>query len=117
MADARQLSVASVARRLALPVAAGGNAMEAPVTGAQVSDLLSYVMAEGRQGDVWITIQVHPNIVAVAELVGLAAIIVAAGFEPEDDTVVRAEEEGIPLLTSTESAFVLAGKLYQMGVR
>jgi hypothetical protein len=117
MADAGQLSVGSVAQRLALSVAAGGNAMEAPVTGAQVSDLLSYVMAQGRQGDIWITIQVHPNIVAVAELVGLAAIIIAGGFEPEDDTVARAEEEGIALLRSTKSAFVLAGELYQMGVR
>ena len=74
-------------------------------------------MAHGREGQVWITIQTHPNIVAVAALAGLAAIVLAHGVRPEEDTVVRAEEEGMPLLLSAESAYVLAGKLYELGVR
>jgi len=87
------------------------------ISGAQVSDLLSYVMAEGRRGQVWITIQTHPNIVAVAGLAGMHAIIVAGGFEPEPETVARAEEEEIGLFTSPETAYTLAGRLYELGVR
>jgi predicted transcriptional regulator len=87
------------------------------IAGAQVSDLLSYVMAEGKRGQVWITIQTHPNTVAVAALAGMHAIIVAGGFEPEPETVARAEEEDIALLTSGETAYTLAGKLYELGVR
>ena len=47
----------------------------------------------------------------------LSAVLIAGGFEPEEETVARAEEEGIVLLTSAETAHVLAGKLYELGVR
>ena len=87
------------------------------ISGAQVSDLLSYVMAEGKRGQVWITIQTHPNIVAVAGLAGMHAIFVAGGFAPEPETVARADEEEIGLFTSAETAYTLAGRLYELGVR
>ncbi|MBM3497800.1 MAG: serine kinase [Armatimonadetes bacterium] len=90
---------------------------EALIAGAQVSDLLSYVMAEGQRGQVWVTIQTHPNIVAVAGLAGMHAIIIAGGFEPEPETIARAEEEGMGLFTSAQTAYLLAGKLYELGVR
>ena len=117
MADGAYGTVADVVERLGLSVRAGDAGLQDAVTGAQVSDLLSYVMAQGRAGHVWVTIQTHPNVVAVAALANLSAIMVAAGFEPEEETVMRADEENIPLLSSHESAFVLAGKLYEMGIR
>jgi predicted transcriptional regulator len=117
MAEAGGVTVADAVERLGLTVRAGDAGLGQVVRGAQVSDLLSYVMAQGKAGCFWITIQTHPNIVAVAALTGLSAIAVAAGFEPEEETIGRAEEESIPLLTSEQSAFVLAGKLYEMGVR
>jgi predicted transcriptional regulator len=91
--------------------------LDGEIAGAQVSDLLSYVMAEGRRGQVWITIQTHPNIVAVAGLAGMHAIVIAGGFEAEAETIARAEEEEMGLFTSPENAFTLAGKLYELGVR
>jgi hypothetical protein len=91
--------------------------LDEEIGGAQVSDLLSYVMAEGKRGQVWITIQTHPNIVAVAGLAGMHAIVVAGGFGPEPETIARAEEEEIGLFTSAETAYSLAGKLYELGVR
>ena len=39
------------------------------------------------------------------------------GFEAEDDTVARAEDEGIPLLCSPAGAYELAARLHAMGVR
>ncbi len=118
MTNAPERSVAAIADRLGLTVRAdSSDGFVGPVTGAQVSDLLSYVMSEGKPGNLWITIQIHPNIVAVAELASLSGIIIAGGFQPEEETIVRAEEEGIALFTSQKSAFVLAGELYQLGVR
>ncbi len=46
------------------------------VLGAYVSDLLSDVMGNSKKGDVWITLQIHLNIVAVAGHAGLAGIII-----------------------------------------
>lgn len=111
------ITVAEAAQHLGLTVRAGERSLEAVITGAQVSDLLSHVMAIGKAGHFWITNQSHANIVAVAALARLSAILVAAGFEPEEEAVIRAEEEEIPLLTSAESAYTLAGRLYELGVR
>jgi predicted transcriptional regulator len=111
------VTVADVIERLGLQAAAGAEEAGAEVTGAQVCDLLSHVMAQGRTGHVWITIQTHANIIAVAALAKLAAVIIAGGFVPEEETIMRAEEEGVPLLLSGEKAYTLAGQLYEMGVK
>ena len=84
--------------------------------GGYVSDLLSDVMANARTGDIWITLQVHQNIVAVATLKELAAIIIIGGRQPERQTLAKAEEESIPILLSELTAFEVAGRLYQMGI-
>ena len=111
------VTVAEMMERLGLQAAAGAEATAGEVTGAQVCDLLSHVMAQGRAGQVWITIQTHANIIAVAALAKLAAVVVAGGFEPEEETIMRADEEGVPLLLSGAKAYTLAGQLYEMGVR
>lgn len=117
MAEAGQVTVAKAVESLGLTVAAGGSALDQVVTGALVCDLLSHVMANGRPGQIWLTIQTHPNVVAVAALARLAAILVVGGFAPEPETEARADEEGIALLTSREDAYALAGRLYDLGVR
>jgi predicted transcriptional regulator len=77
---------------------------------------LSNVIAYSKKGDVWLTIQVHSNIVAVAVLKELAAIIIVQGREPADDTIQKAKEESIPILISKLSTFELVGKLYELGI-
>lgn len=111
------ITVADAVEALDLTVLAGGENLTRPITGAICSDLLSFVMAGAEGGDCWITVQTHPNIVAVAALGHLPAIIIASGFEAEDDTVARAEDEGIPLLCSPAGAYELAARLHAMGVR
>jgi hypothetical protein len=116
MTEGTGITVKGAVARLALTVCAGVPT-DAPISGAVVSDLLSYVMAHGKRGDVWVTIQTHSNIVAVAALAGMAAVVIADGNEPAEDTLGRAEEEGIVLLRSEEAAFTLAGRLWESGVR
>ena len=59
--------------------------------------------------------QVHVNIVAVAVLKELAAIIIVNGRRPAEDTVRKAIEEQVPILSSTLPAFEVIGKLYFLG--
>jgi len=91
--------------------------LDREVGGAYVSDLLSDVIAHARAGDVWITLQLHENIVAVACMKELAGIIIINDREPGPATLYSAEEEGIPIMVSELSAFELAGELYQFGLR
>ena len=83
------------------------------VTGCYISDLLSDVMAHAAEGDVWVTLQTHPNIAAVAVLRNLAGIIITNDRSPEAETLKKADEEGIPLAVSAQSTFEVGGILYQ----
>ncbi len=87
------------------------------VKGAYVSDMLSDVMGNSKEGFLWITIQVHLNIVAVASLKELAGIILVNNRGPAEDTLKKAIEENIPVMTTPLPAFDLAGRLYSLGLR
>lgn len=106
-----------VIEKLGLSQRAGGSAEGIEVTGGYSSDLLSDVMGHASSGHIWVTIQVHQNIVAVAILLGLAAIVIAGGAEPDEKTIEKANEEGIRILTTPTKAYEVAGKLYALGIR
>lgn len=87
------------------------------VSSGYASDLLSDVLAHAPEGCVLVTIQVHLNVIAVSVHAGLAAVIFASGRSPEEQVRKKAVEERIPLYTSTDSTFDIAGKLYALGLR
>lgn len=98
-------------------IACAASAIVREVRGGYASDLLSDTMGNSRQGDLWVTMQKHVNIVAVAQLKGLAGIVVVNGRQPEEAAVARAEEEHIPIIVTELPAFDVAGILYDRGVR
>lgn len=112
-----QVKVRDIVNELECEVAAGRGWLDNQVSFGYSSDLLSDVMAGAGPGDVWVTVQIHQNIVAVASLTGVSAIIVAGGANPAHETVLKADEEGIPLLTTSKPSFEVAGMLYHMGIR
>jgi predicted transcriptional regulator len=81
------------------------------------SDLLSCVMAGASHKSIWITLQAHTNIVAVAALLELSAVIITEGAIPDQITLDKAKDEGIILLSSKERTFTVVGKLWEMGIR
>jgi hypothetical protein len=111
---AGDMNLGTIVEALQLVVKSGGNRLGVEVRGGYVGDLLSDVMANSREGDLWITRQVHQNIVAVASLKDLAGIILVRGAEPADDTLEKAVRENIPLLTTDMAAFETAGRIYGM---
>jgi predicted transcriptional regulator len=102
--------------RFNLQVAAGKNALDRQIQGGYCGDLLSDVMANAPTGCIWLTVQTHPNIVNVAVLHEMAAIVLSGGHTPDQETIDRANEEGIPLLIWPYSAYDLAGKAVEAGL-
>jgi predicted transcriptional regulator len=111
------MTLADLVQNLDLTVSAGTQDLGREVTGGYVSDLLSDVIANARDGDVWITLQLHQNIIAVAFLNNLAGIIIVNGRQPEDATIKKAEEQGVVVMCSSLPTYEVAGRLYQLGVR
>jgi len=114
MTETSPLDLSTLVRALRLQVRSGADRLDRRVRGGYVGDLLSDVMGNSQEGDVWITRQVHPNIVAVASLKDLAAIVLVNGSEPAPETLNKAMAEGIPVLLAKESAFAVAGRVYAL---
>lgn len=81
------------------------------ITGAYIGDLLSWVMGRARSGDAWITIMSNRNIVAVATLADTACVILAEGVQPDEGVAELAQQKGINLLLSPDSAYDTALRL------
>lgn len=85
-------------------------------SGGYASDLLSCVMAGAKPGNLWITLQAHINIVAVASLTDIAAIIITEGATPEADVIEKANSQGVTLLSSQLGSYQVAGQLWDLGL-
>lgn len=81
------------------------------------SDLLSIVMNKAQSESVWLTVQTHKNIVAVAKMTDIGAIVVCDGFTPDADTIESARKENIALLKSEDGIFALSGRLSVLGIK
>ena len=86
-------------------------------TGGYSSDLLSCVMAGAKKGNIWITLQAHLNIVAIAALNEIAAIIITENARPDSASIAKANEQGVTLLSTDQPTYQVNGKLWQMGIR
>lgn len=107
------MNVRELVETFNLTKVAGKIAPDRDIKGGYCGDLLSEVMGNARAGCVWLTVQTHQNIVAVAVLKEMAAIVIAGGGSPSPEAVEKADAENIPILTSSMSSFELAGKIYR----
>ena len=110
------VNVKEFAERFNLHVAAGPKGLQRQIQGGYCGDLLSDVMANAPTGCIWLTVQTHQNIVNVAVLHEMAAVIFAGGRAPDPETIDRANQEGIPLLLWSASAYDLAGQAFAAGL-
>lgn len=108
------MTVQELVDTMGLTVFCGKENLNREIKGGYSSDLLSDVMGFAREGQVWITLQTHKNVLAIASLKELAAILLVKGNKPEDDMLEQAIEEGIPVLGTEEQTFETTGKVYQL---
>ena len=87
------------------------------IESAYVCDLLSQVLAGAKSDSIWITVQSHMNIIGVAVMASISAIIVCEGHDIPGNVIEKADEEHVALFTSNDNAFMLSGKLYGHGIR
>ncbi|HNZ10220.1 MAG: DRTGG domain protein [Deltaproteobacteria bacterium ADurb.Bin151] len=108
------MKIEDLVQALQLEVKCGKDYLNREVTGGYTGDLLSDVMGNAREGYIWITRQVHQNIVAVASLKELAGIILINSCQPAPDTLEKAEAEKIPVMVSGLPAFEISGQIYNL---
>ena len=81
---------------------------DAEISGGYCGDLLSWVMGRAREGQVWITIMTNINIVAVASLSEVSAILLTENSEIDISVIEKAKEQGINILRTAMSSYEAA---------
>ena len=81
------MTVRELATQLKLEVCCGAAGLDKEIKGGYTSDLLSDVMGNAREGNIWITLQTHKNIM---------------------------EAEGIPMLRTSRQTFEMTGEIYEL---
>lgn len=90
------------------------NDIDREITDVYIGDLLSVVMSRCEEGNVWVTVQTHMNIVSVADLNDVACIIIAGGTQVEDSLIQKADECGVCILSSEMESYELAWNLHEV---
>ncbi len=110
------MKLSQIIEKFNLKVVCDANNLDVEVNNGYVSDLLSDVLGNSEEDDLWITLQIHPNIVAIASMKGLSGIVIINAREPEEETVKKAQEKGVTIMVSQMTAFELSGRLYALGL-
>lgn len=111
------MKLRELVKELDLDVLVGEKLLDRDVTGGYAGDLLSDVLTNSDKGNIWVTMQIHINILAVASTKGLSGIIIANGRRPPSETLEKAEEKKMPILVSPLSTYIIGGRLYELGIR
>jgi hypothetical protein len=111
------MTLAKLIEQLDLKVYTGRNELTRPISGGYASDLLSDVLAHGQKDQLWVTLQIHPNIIAVAAFKELAAIVLVNGREPAAATIELAQKERVSIIGTPLTAFEFVGRVYGLGIQ
>jgi predicted transcriptional regulator len=108
------MKITDIIPALDLKIISGHDGLSNEIKGCYVSDLLSDVMGNAKEGQIWITLQTHQNIIAIASLKDISAIILVKGSLPETDTIEKSNTENIPVLCTNLDTFSIAGRLFDL---
>ena len=108
------MKVQELVDKLGLKVLSGANGLDREIDGCYISDLLSDVMGNAMEGNIWITLQTHKNVMAVASLKEMACIILVKNLVPNDETIEQSNEEDLPILQTNLPTYEIAGLVYNL---
>ncbi|MDC0584257.1 DRTGG domain-containing protein [Bacteroidales bacterium] len=108
------MKVSTLVKKLDLKVISGHEGLEREITGGYVSDLLSDVMGKGDEGDIWVTLMAHINVMAVASLKEMSAVVLINGITPDQKVIDKSNEEQIPILSTNLPTYEITGQIYNV---
>ena len=109
------MNISEICTALDLDVICRGDGAR-EIEGVIVGDLLSHVLGEARENWLWITIQVHLNVSAVAVLKELPFLILTSNRMPQEDLRAKCDEENIALATTPLSSYDLCCRLCRLRI-
>ena len=102
--------VKDLVEKLELKILVEGD-LEREITGGYCGDLLSWVMGRAKAGDCWFTVMGNINAIGVCVLADCSCIVLCENATLDDNAKMRAEIQGVSILSSEENSYTLATKL------
>ena len=110
------MKVNEIVKPLEAEIVVEGDINQNEIKGGYCGDLLSDCIAHASEGSVWVTIHSHPNIVAVAVLVGMPCIVITNFQEIDSQTIEKARKENITLLRTSLTSYQAVAVLSRCGI-
>ncbi len=107
------MTVKDLCEKLELKILVEGD-LDRAVAGGYCGDLLSWVMGRAQSGDCWFTVMGNINAIAVAVLADCACIVLTENAPLDDDAKMRAEMQGVTVLSTEENSYKMANKLGEL---
>ena len=104
------MTVKDLVEKLELKILVEGD-LEREITGGYCGDLLSWVMGRAKAGDCWFTVMGNINAIGVCVLADCSCIVLCENATLDDNAKMRAEMQGVSILSSEENSYTLATKL------
>ena len=108
------MKVNELVEKLNLKVLSGEKGLDREIDGCYISDLLSDVMGNAMDGNIWITLQTHKNVMAVASLKAMSCSILVKNLMPNDETIEQSNDEDLPILQTNLPTYEIAGLVYNL---
>ena len=108
------MKVKELVEKLNLKVLSGEKGLDREIDGCYISDLLSDVMGNAMEGNIWITLQTHKNVMAVASLKEMSCIILVKNLVPNDETIEQSNDDDLPILQTNLPTYEVAGLVYNL---
>jgi predicted transcriptional regulator len=110
------LKLKDVKEILDAEIIVGTEKLDMEVKTAFGADLMSDVLAFAKAGSLLLTGLTNSQVIRIANVMDIAAIILVRGKKPPIETINLAKEFKIPLLTTKYILFETAGRLYTKGI-
>ena len=98
-------------------VLCGEERLDTPVYTACCSDLMSDVLAFVNEKTVLITGLANPHVLRTADMLDLKCLVYVRSKVPNDEIIEQADEQGLAVIATRETAFTACGLLYEAGLR
>jgi serine kinase of HPr protein (carbohydrate metabolism regulator) len=79
--------------------------------------MVSDIVAGAKPGDILVTVQMHKNLIATANLVDVSAVVFVRDKEPQQDVIDLANRAEITLFKTNLDSWHLAVKLHELGLK
>ncbi len=111
------MTIADMVRILHAKILCGEDRLDTKVHTSCCSDLMSDVLAFVNEKTVLITGLTNAHVLRTADMLDLKCLVFARGKIPSEDLVEQADEQGLVVITTPETAFTTCGLLYEAGLR